>query len=508
MPDTNDPTAPVTSHETVVNTQLTTETLDQNGKNIPHNANLDAIFSKIEAGADRKEAVREVMGKKAKAAAAPAPEKKEVVTKTEGAEEKVAKEIKVTSSHPDGEEKAAPSPGLNDALTRTQEKKFDDAEKANEPPPVADDEPIADDQLQVLQTDKPKTAKRISALLKKVTEVTEREALTVKEKLAKEEEIKTLKEQLANVKTADPKTEEEIVQARKELSMFRRKYELDKDPEIKQRFDSRIESADSAIPDILKKNNAGEGLINLIKEEGGWAKFSNSNRLVTLADGSKVTTAELADQIVQALPFSDRKAVDSLTTEQITVKREKERFLEAEIKQADEFFRQREEAAQRGSSEYAKQIKEAEATIKKWQEKVAVENAFLKEKEIPSDATPEQKKELEEENAHAKELNNALKKNLNTKDLDGMLNIVLEATKFHQEKRQRAKLEAENAKLKADLKAKADELDRFKESGKTTLKPGSLKGGGSAPVNTKVAKPQTLEDAFDKLAAARGSSDE
>ena len=132
----------------------------------------------------------------------------------------------------------------------------------------------------------------------------------------------------------------------------------------------------------------------------------------------------------------------------------------------------------------------------------------MKEKEIPADATPEQKKEIQEENAHAKELNEALKKNLNTKDLDGMLNIVLEATKFHQEKRVRAKLEAENAKLKAELKAKADELDNFKQSGKTTLKPGSLKGGGSAPVNTKPAKPQTLEEAFDKLAMARGSSDE
>lgn len=503
MPETNDPTKPVTSHETVVNTQLTTETLDQNGKNIPANKNLASIFDKIEAGADRKEAIREVMGKKGKVTP---PAKKEDVTTTEGGENKVAKEIKVTSSHPEGQ-KEEPAPGLNDALTRGQEKKADDLEKANELP-VVDDEPVADDQLQVLQTDKPKTAKRISALLKKVTEVTEREALTVKEKLAKEDEIKALKDQLANVKTADPKTEQEIIEARKELSMFRRRYELDKDPEIKQKFDSRIESADAAIPDLLKKNNAGDGLINLIKEEGGWSKFSNSNRLVTLSDGTKISSAELADQIVQALPFADRKTVDALTVEQINVKREKERFLEAEIKQADEFFKQRDEAANRNSAEYARQLKQAQETIKKWQEKVEVENAFLKEKEIPSDATPEQKKEIQEENAHAKELNESLKKNLNTKDLDGMLNIVLEATKFHQEKRQRAKLEAENAKLKAELKARSDELDNFKKSGSTVTKPGSLRGGGSSPTVTKTIKPQTLEEAFDKLAAARGSSDE
>src|SRR4249920_1813714 len=126
MPETLDPTAPVTSHETVVNTQLTTEAIDQNGKSIPHNTNLASIFDKIEAGADSKEAIREVMGKKAK----PAPEKKEVVTKTEGEAEKVAKEIKVTSSHPEDEKPADPAPGLNEAMTRGQENKAKEIEKS------------------------------------------------------------------------------------------------------------------------------------------------------------------------------------------------------------------------------------------------------------------------------------------------------------------------------------------------------------------------------------------
>lgn len=506
MPETIDPTAPVTSHETVVNTRITTETLDNNGKSIPHNQNLASIFDKIEGGADRKEAIREVMGKKPKAAE-PAPEKKEErKEEVTTSEEKKTKEIKVTSSHPEDDGKE-PATNLNDAFTRRQEKKNDE-NKVEEEAPAAD-EPVPEDDLKVLANDKPKTAKRIQALLKKIDEVTARETSTKSEVAARDAKLKELETQLASVKTVDPKTEEEIATYKKELNMFRRKYDLDKDPEIKTKFDSRIEQADATIPEIIKKNNAGEGLLNLIKEEGGWAKFSASNRLVTLADGSKVTTAELADQIVQALPFADRKVVDSLTLEQIALKREKQRFIEAEMQQADEFFKQKEEAAQRGSAEYAKQIKEAEATIKKWQEKVAVENAFLKEKEVPADATPEQKKEIEEENAHVKTLNESLKKNLNTKDLDGMLNIVLEATKFHQVNREKTKLQKELDKVKADLKAKSDELDRFKESGRTVVKPGSLRGGGSAPVSTKAPKPQTLEEAFNKLAAERGSgSDE
>ena len=167
----------------------------------------------------------------------------------------------------------------------------------------------------------------------------------------------------------------------------------------------------------------------------------------------------------------------------------------------------KDEEATKGSEEYKRQIKQAEEAIKKWQEKVAIENAFLKEKEIPANASPEQKKEIEEDNNAAKEINEILKKNLNTKDLDGMLNIVLDATKFYHEKREKTKIAAELAKVKAELKAKSDELDKFKSSGKTTPKSGSLTGGGSSSASSKSEKPKTLEEAFDNLAAARGSSE-
>ncbi len=302
-------------------------------------------------------------------------------------------------------------------------------------------------------------------------------ATTRREKEEKEKRLTELETQLATVKTVDPKTEEEVQSKLKELNMYRRRYDLDQDPEIKQKYDVRIEQADTAIPDILKRNQAGEGLLNLIKDEGGWSKFSKSNRVITLADGSKVSSAELADQIVQALPFSERKTVDSLTMEQITLKREKERFLEAELKQADDYFKKRDEDSRRGTEDHQKRIKEAEATLKAWQQKVAVDNAFLKEQPIPKDATPEQKKAIEEDNSHAKELNSTLKKNLEAKDLDGMLGIVLDAVKFYNEKRERTKLAAKVA-------------------------------GGSSAASSKPSKPQSLEEAFDALQHAKASSND
>lgn len=505
MPETIDPTAPVTSHETVVPTQVTTETLDANGKSIPVNSNLASIFDKIESGVDRKEAVKEVMGKGKPSAPA---KKEEVATSSEKRE---PKEIKVVSSHPKEEDNkdADPAKELNEALSRGQEKKGQaaDEDKVGKEEATSSQDEIPEEELQVLPHDKPKTAKRISALLQKVAKVTESEATTRKQIEERDAKLKELQDQLSKVKTVDPKTEEEIASTKKELSMFRRRYELDKDPEVKQRFDARIEQADAAIPEILKKHRAGDALLKLIEEEGGWVKFAKSGRPIQLADGSMPTASELADQIVSALPYDARATVNSLTMERISVEREKARFLEAELKAADEFFKKKEEEANKGTAEYQRQIKEAEEAIKKWQEKVAVENAFLKEKEIPSTATQEQKKEIEEDNKAAKEINEILNKNLNTKDLDGMLNIVLDATKFYHEKREKAKIASELAKVKAELKAKSDELDRFKLSGKTTTKSGSLTGGGSSAPSTKPEKPKTLEEAFEALASARSSSD-
>jgi len=493
MPDEQSANAGDSPQTTVVPTQVTTETLDTNGNNLPVNRELNEIFDKIAGGAKSSEAISEVMDKKPSS-------KKQEAKPAEGEPEKQVTE-KVTSSHPEDTSSAS----LGDELTKVSEKKAADRDSAeSEKTPAKQEETVTDDELKVLPQDKPKTAKRIQALLKRIEDVSAAEATTKSELAARDAKLKELESQLSSVKTLDPKTEEEIAATKKELGMFRRRYELDKDPEIKQKFDSRIEQADQAIPDILKKNNAGEALLGLIKEEGGWFNFSKSQRLVTMADGSKVSASELADQIVSALPFSDRKNVDSLAVEQISLRREKDRFIEAELKAADEFFKQREEENNRGAAEYQKQVKDAEEAIKKWRDKVAVENSFLKDKPIPPDATPEQKKEIEEENKASKEVNEYLQKSLQTKDIDGMLEIVLDATKFHHEKREKAKLASELAKVKAELKAKADELDSFKKSGRTTTKAGSLSGGG-APPSTRPEKPKSLEDAFAALESAKRS---
>lgn len=479
---TNTPVVP--PPVTTVQTQTTTETLDSNGKTLEGNGNLHAIFDKIESGKPAKEAVSEVM------------EKKTPKVPDDKKEEKVVEKS----------DKKEEAPGsLEDSLDKKEKREDKKEEKVDDKTQKTEDE-VPEEELQVLPHDKPKTAKRIAAILAKASKASEEVALTKKEIAARDEKLKTLEEQLSKVKTVDPKTEEAVQKQLEELTMFRRRYDLEKDPSVKSKYDDRITANETQIealvPSVLKKHGAGEGLINLIKEEGGWNKFSQSTRKITLAGGEIVSAAELADQIISQIPFSDRKMIDAISMEQVQLKREKDRFIEEETKVANEFFKKKDEETAKNREASQQQIKTAQEFITKWHADVIDKNEFFKEKPVPANATADQKKAIEEDNAASRQLNEVLKKNLGVKDIESMVGIVLDSVKYHAEHREVTRLQARLQKAEADIKAKQDELDRFKNSGRTTTKAGSLVGGGSGNSTAPVEKkPKSLEEALDMALA-------
>lgn len=496
MAEENPITTPAASPATVVPTRSTVETIDANGKTLAPNTNLADIFSKIESGTPAKDAVQEVMTK----------------TKPE------PKEVSVTTSHPDKpeekqEEAKEESPANIDEQFKKSQKDKDEPKSGK----VAEDkkfegkteDDVPDEELQVLPHDKPKTAKRISALLAKITKANDEVVTTKKDAEAKATKLKDLETQLATVKTVDPKTEEAVKQQLDELSMYRRRYDLEKDPEVKSKFDDRIKSVDeqldSAVPSILQKHGGGEALLARIKEEGGWVKFSQSPNRITLNDGEVVVASDLADRIISSIPFSDRKMIDAMVMEQIQVKRDKERYVQEQVKVAGEFFKKRDEEQAKAQEMSQQQIKQATEMIDKWRETTSKSNDWLQEKPIPTSATAAEKKAIEEDNAYAKELQSVLQKNLGTKDIEGMLGVVLESVQYHKERREVAKLMAKSKELETQLKAKQDELDRFKNSGRTIAKSGSIAGGGSAASAPKEKKPASLEEAFDAIASGSAS---
>ncbi len=488
----------------VITTQnVQTEVLDTNGNAFPKDNNLASIFDKIESGQKASDAIEEVMTNQ--------PKSKDVkqveVTKEDKKEEKKAEpsdlEQKLNETQKTKDDEEITRDGLKKAeevkVENTEEKKEVVEDKKEEKDPDAP----ADDELQVLPHDKPKTAKRIQALLKKIDQANSVVATTRKEADERAAKLKELEAKLSEVKTVDPKTDEAVNKQLNELAMYRRRYDLEKDPEVKTKYDDRVANLDGQIPAILSKNRAGDGLLKLIAEEGGWLKFSQSNRQVPLDDGKIVPAAELADMIVKALPFADRKAIDSITLEQIQTKRDRERYFKEQETTANEFFKKRDEEAAAGSAAHQKQIKEATDLIQNWEKETVNKTEWLKEKEIPANATPEQKAAIEDDNRYTKQLHSLLKKSLTTKDIPGMLEVVHDSVAYYQQRRENSKLLAENKALKDAVTAKQAELDKFKSSSRTTSRAGSISQAATS-ATIKEKKPEGLEAALDAILSGKG----
>ena len=500
------------SDETIITKQETSEILDNKGNSSPSEGakTLSDIFDKmIEAkseGEDPKLAIKEVEQEKAEQAK---PEPKAETVKEEPAAKSEPSDLdkKLEDKKPAAEEPAKEEDVSRDSLRKMFEKK--DAEKAKAA--VKEDkkdtlEDVSEEELQVLPHDKPKTAKRINALLSKIKEVESRETETRKQAEEKAKRLAELEQQLSTVKSSDPTTDEKVKAQLDELAMYRRRYELDNDPELREKFDTRIEAQESAIVDHLKKRGATDELVKLIQNEGGWARFASSNNTMTLPDEDggtrQVSMAELAETIVNALPLGERKAIEAAMMDQIQTQSAKKLHYEDQVKKAKEYFSKRDEEGRKAQAEQQRQIEEARKSVEKWQSEVE-QSDWLKDKELPSKATPEQKQAIQEHNRYNAQLRSLLKKAVSTTDLNGMLEIVHDSVRYYDERRNTASLKREVDSLRAELQAKQAELDKFKGASRSVPRAGSVSSNASAPTATE-KRPRSLEEAFDRL--SRGES--
>ncbi len=482
----------------------TTELLTNRGDTLSREGPLADIFRKAEEGTPIDQAVKEVMDNPVKQ-----PDKKEeVVVKQEPKEEASDLSKKLDQQQSKKDEEVKQELSLREQMLKETEQKKEEAKKEDKP--VHDPDAVTDDELQVLQSDKPKTAKRIQALLKKIDAVNEIVTSTRRESDEKAAKLKELENKLSEVKTVDPKVAEEIQKQKDELAMYRRRYDLDKDPEVKSRFDDRIIASEKPVKDILVRNGASDALVKIIEDEGGWLKFTQSYRPIQTADGSK-PASEVADIILQSLPFADKRAVEAIATEQIATKREKERYYEDQIRTANDFFKNQEEQSRQAAKQYQEQVDQARKMIEDFVTNGSKKHKYLQETEVPSDATPEQKAAIEESNKYTKQLNALRKKFVETKDVSGMLEVVEDAVSFYQERRVHAQTASALAAKEKEIARLNEEIAKYKNA-RTVPKAGSIAGGGSSSSTpSKPEKPKSLEAALDLISAGQsldGSSDE
>ncbi len=90
-----------------------------------------------------------------------------------------------------------------------------------------------------------------------------------------------------------------------------------------------------------------------------------------------------------------------------------------------------------------------------------------------------------------------------------MLGVIEDSVAFYAERYKTNKLLAENAKLKAELTAQKESMDKFKNASRSTTKSGSLSGGGSTPTAPSKPKvPMSLEDALSRIESGERVSEE
>lgn len=463
---------------TIVTKNESVEVLNQDGKPVEHNQNLSAIFDKIESGQSADQAVKEVMSTHEQKGSvnedALFPKPGEVVTDApakEPAKEEVKEEVK--------EEKPAE--------TKAKEEKQEVVE-----------EDVTDADLVVQPHDKPKTAKRIRALLTKIDTANSVQATTAKELKEKADKLAALEEELKKTKSADPVLTDEIKQQLADLKMYRRKYELERDPEVKQKFDIRLQQTEDNIYKMLADRGAGEGLLKIIKDEGGWAKFTRSARQIPMADGKLVSASDIAENIIDNLPYADRRELDAAVIEQVQTRRDRERFFQEEAAKAEQYFAAKDDEVKR-QQEAAKQHQtEAQKLVADWENKLLTENDWMKEKTIPANATPEEKASIEEDNRHTRQIANLPKEYMKAKTVQDALNTITDAIRYHQERRVNAQL---LQKVKA-MEAKLQDFEKFKAAAQTTAKKGSIAGTGAPASERKEEKrPRTLEETLNMMEA-------
>lgn len=341
------------------------------------------------------------------------------------------------------------------------------------PPPAKPTagEEVPADHRQVMPHDKPETARRIKAILAEKTALAAEKAAIAKEL---EDARATAK---ANPTTSNveefSKLKEEHAKASDELLKFRRRYEIDNDDTFKKTYDEPVAHAEKSIEDTLKKYNLGDATMKVIRDEGGFAAFSRSSKTFPIlqkdADGNQVTVhltaGELARNWLNGIAVADAEFIKQSVGKQQLLSEEKKTATQRAIDESKQFFEQRETAGKQARDQAVAKEQEMSSSYKTWADSTASSTDWMKDREVPENASEEQKKKIAEDNAFNKQLRDGL--NVHPKNQEEYQAVKLESAESHHLRREMGSKDAQIKSLQA-------ELARVKGATRTTPKAGSL----------------------------------
>lgn len=372
------------------------------------------------------------------------------------------------------------------------------------PPPgkaVADAE-VPEDHKKVLPHDKPDTAKRIKAILaERDNERAAKTALQAERDAAKKELEDAKKSGASSEEIA--KLKQEYENTKTDLLRYRRRYELDNDPEFTTKYREPVKMAEKTIEDTLKKYGFAEGTLKTIADAGGFGAFSTSQKTFTVQENDPdepgktrpvvKTAAEISREWLNSLPIADSEAIRATLGKQSLLRSEEQQAIAKAQEDAKTHFenltKQQREAQESAQAEMKKKSEEYES----WRTKTETETDWLKDRAIPDNATEAQRKEIAEHNEFNKQLREGLKKHpTNTAEYT---QLKMDATEAHHLRRTKGQLEARIAELESQVKKSKDAMRTTPRSGsllRSDEKPGKAEDKNADPTDFRAGLRSSL----------------
>lgn len=229
-----------------------------------------------------------------------------------------------------------------------------------------------------------------------------------------------------------------------ELRRFRAIFDIQNDPEFRSKFEKPISDAKENIYRILKANGASEEVIKSIEEAGGPDKID-----------SKWWKANAIDR----LPLTEAERLKRNLVDVVELKEKQQFEIENATKNADQYYQQK---AQQNEEWYHNTTNE----IDTYMDQVTKDLPWARFKEPPSNATPDQIREVEQHNAAVGSLAEKFNSALWPTSAQDRANVAAAAVFSHVLTEQLRVEQASKVKMSEQLKKLTEENNRLKSAGK------------------------------------------
>jgi len=350
-------------------------------------------------------------------------------------------------------------------------------------------DPAEEDELRgVKPTDPTRFQKRVNNYEKLLTE--KDQALK-----AVETQLQELQGKIQQIETIGGP--ERLQEDLKELKQFRRRYAIERDPEFKERFETKFQESNEVIDEALAQVGVTQKLRDTIKEVGGVGAFLKSGIKVPVK-GAKdpLTAGEFISRAMDAMKSQAPDAHAVFTAElaaQRKLENEKTKFLAAESAEAEKYFEEIEQREQQLAQLGEKAEEELNKVIGTFKTTVHSQD-WMKDLAAPPDASEDIKNAIASENKFRRDLRQyfdlqvqipaireAAKRTANQEQADELARVIIDSARvFHVEREMKAE------KARADALQK--EIDAIRKGGRST--PNRRTTGGRATSPNPTGEPK------------------